>query len=142
MNQKNVLITIIVLVAAVIGIGFWLSGGGQTGPLSGRMAGSVITVSLDRLTCHVVDDELSGAVLRGTLSSEGVTSLGGKTIEVYREGPSPGDWIFLSSTTTQTDGSFSYVVSFPAISPTDFRVRFPGDAVNLPAEAIASDVLC
>ena len=38
MNQKNLSIAIVVVAAFVIVIGLWLSGAGQTGPLSGDVA--------------------------------------------------------------------------------------------------------
>jgi len=47
MDQKVLLVAIVAVVAAVIVIGVWVTGAGQSGPLSGAISGCSVQPQLD-----------------------------------------------------------------------------------------------
>ena len=148
MNQKNLYIAIVAVVAIAVVIGLWLTGAGQNRPLSGEIGKdpvlkTTLTVSLDRSTCHAINFEVRGGTIRGTLLDNSGMPLAGKTIEIYVQGDASSGWTaYYRSPQTLEDGSFSYNVDWVNSLNYDFKASFPGDADHLPSEAFIWDVYC
>jgi hypothetical protein len=157
-NQKMLYVAIVAAVAAVIVLGIWLSGAGQSGSLSGEIVTEpvikptftpsptptplpALTLFLDRSTCHAITFEVRGGTLRGTLLNNNGEPLAGRTIEIYGQSATPG-WSRYPSTQTLEDGSFSADVAWVNVDKYDFKAQFAGDADNPPAEAIIWDIYC
>ncbi len=126
MNQKIVMITIIVLVAAVIGVGLWLSGAGQPGPLSGciNCQNTTLTLSVD---IYHSDSSAStpgrSIIIQGNLTSSS-SPVPGRTVNIYLENGERD--INIKSVVTLTDGTFTTIYN-ELDSSHEYYAAFDGD---------------
>lgn len=158
MNRKNLSIVVVAAVAIIIVAALYLTGAGQSGPLSGDVgiptAGptpptptrTFLTLSYDPEDCQYFAGEYCEGKLTGTLLDSKGEPLVGKGLELYvaaDSGLRAGVWDRCYSVTpTQADGSFSATLGFMAGDMMDVKVVFQGDTDNLPTEAILQDVWC
>jgi len=104
MNQKTLSIAIVVVAALVIVMGLWLSGAGQTGPLSGDVSYYCCSEFPElKAYCYI------GVIptdIWGTLKTSSGAPLPNQVLEVWYYEKSSETWRYWFSTTTGADGSF------------------------------------
>ena len=140
MNQKILSITIIAVVAIVVLIGLWLSGAGQTGPLSGdvgptptpteNLLPSTLTMAASEYCSKTFNNAFEYTLEGQLLGEEGSSVQGaGRTIELYQWGNYGQGfvWSKVATTTTEEEGSFSFTRSSFAGDTSRYQARFPGD---------------
>ncbi len=134
MNKKTLLIAIVAVIAVVV-IGLWLSGAGQSGLLLGciNCQSTNLTLSAD---IYVSNSRASAPgrsiVLQGTLTSAD-NPVPGRTVTIFLENGDRDTKI--KSVVTQADGSFSTIYG-EQDSSHEYHATFYGDEkLYLPCES-------
>ncbi len=134
MNQKNLYLTIVVVAAIAIVIGLWLSGAGQTGPLSGDVgiptAGPTPPTPVRTfltLGVTVILEKEDGMMERaiqfsGTLTDSSGAPVPGRTVTIMKNANPPYS---VKTVTTGTNGAFD--VLYGEYSPSEYFAVFAGD---------------
>jgi hypothetical protein len=105
MNQKNLYIAIIVVVAIIVVMGLWLSGAGQTGPLAGSIGCEDVTLTAD---CYT---PVTHTTVWGTLKTSSGTVLPNQHLVIEEVDSvdyngNPVSWKLWGETDTRSDGKF------------------------------------
>jgi hypothetical protein len=87
--------------------------------------GSLAPTHLTLITSNATPAVNHTFTLSGQLTANG-TSLPGRQIVLLSEGPS-GAWVNLGTTTTGTNGSYSFTVSEASPGHYGYQTDFPGD---------------
>lgn len=125
MNRKNLYILIVAVVAIGIVVGLWLTGAGQSGPLSGEVVTKAPKLTTLTLGVTVLGEGALGDRLiqfSGTLTDSGGAPVQGRTVSIMRDPNSP--WV-IETATTGTNGA--YYVQHGEITPGSYFAVFAGD---------------
>ena len=123
MNQKNLYIAIIVVVAVGIILGLWLSGAGQSGPLSGEVNYCVGTQLKADCYLGMVRTEIWG-----TLKTSSGTPLPNQILKVWWYEESSDTWWYWFDMTTGADGTFKVTKSDAVTYPP--RIIYENGEIN------------
>jgi hypothetical protein len=134
MNRKNLYIVVVAVAAIAIVIGLWLSGAGQTGPLSGDVAiptagptppTPVRTILTLEVT--VLQEKEDGMMERaiqfsGSLVDSSRAPVPGKTVTIMKNANPPYS---VKTVTTGANGAFEVI--YGEYSPSAYYAVFAGD---------------
>ena len=124
MNRKNLYLAIVAVVAIGIVIGLWLTGAGQSGPLSGTIASTPTTLTLSVTVLQEKEDGMMERAIQfsGTLADSSGAPVPGRTVTIMKNANPPYSVI---TATTGTNGAF-YVI-YGEYSPSAYFAVFAGD---------------
>jgi hypothetical protein len=117
MNQKNLYIIIIAVIAFVVVIGLWLSGTGQSGSLAGDVAPQQTTLTLDLWVnnAYTSSGPEREIIFRGTLTA-GEYPVSNRTVTISTEGSTVATITTISgrfeASYAETGGTHPYVATF------------------------------
>lgn len=125
MNQKNLSIAIIVVAAIVIVIGLWLSGAGQSGPLSGDVNYNYCVDTQLKADCYL---GMVRTEIWGTLKTSSGTPLQSQRLTVWWYEESSDTWWYWFDMTTGADGTFKVTKSTAVTYPP--RIIYEDGEIN------------
>jgi hypothetical protein len=125
MNQKMLYVAIIAAVAVVIVIGVWLTGAGQTGPLSGFIT-PVTTLTFTATEAVGCEEGIYGRWIQfsGTLKDANNNPVTNRDVVIYN---AAGPYV-VTSLKTDPNGAFSEMKGVNECCPVSFYAVFAGDS--------------
>ena len=124
MNQKNLSIMIVAVVAIIIVAALILTGAGQSGPLAGRIGSTPTELTLSVTVLQEKEDGMMERAIQfsGTLADSSGAPVQGRTVTIMKNANPPYSVI---TATTGTNGAYS--ILYGEYSPSAYFAVFAGD---------------